>query len=293
MFKIGVYGDMHAGYDGSLGGVPSVEVYSVICGRFTDAGVNAVIPLGDLVHNTAEGKWEAWEAHAEVMREMFALWPMQGNHDDAEGFVAATNGKIPENGPTFGEYSVLAGNIVVVAMNISTGGEKPPNCPSRSQQITWLDRVLTTYKTKPVKIVCWHRPPYTTGMRGSDVCSRCFDAVIHKHKVSLVLCGHTHAFEDFLVNGTPYLVTGGAGGFPHTLDTGPETRQILKLRRVGVETYNYGVISVDTTLARVTTSVDFYDLDGVSIDSFGFSVVSGQRATVSKFKDAVEQAPQE
>jgi hypothetical protein len=58
-----------------------------------------------------------------------------------------------------------------------------------------------------------HRPPYSSGVHGSDTGLRAKLApVLEKHHVQLVLAGHDHDYERMKPqNGVSYVVTGGGG----------------------------------------------------------------------------------
>ncbi len=79
-------------------------------------------------------------------------------------------------------------------------------------QIEWLDRDLEANKL-PWKIIYMHKPPYSSGMHGSDTTLRTLLApVLKRHGVQLVLAGHDHNYERIKPqDGTAYVVTGGGG----------------------------------------------------------------------------------
>lgn len=58
-----------------------------------------------------------------------------------------------------------------------------------------------------------HRPPYSSGLHGSDIALRELIApVAEKHHVQLVLAGHDHDYERMIPqHGVAYVVTGGGG----------------------------------------------------------------------------------
>ncbi len=79
-------------------------------------------------------------------------------------------------------------------------------------QAAWLDADLAA-SNAPWKILYMHRPPYSSGLHGSDLGLRAAIApVAERHHVQLVLAGHDHDYERMIPqNGVAYVVTGGGG----------------------------------------------------------------------------------
>jgi hypothetical protein len=79
-------------------------------------------------------------------------------------------------------------------------------------QVAWLDQDLAATQL-PWKIIYLHKPPYSSGMHGSDTKLRSLLApVLKRHGVQLVLAGHDHNYERIKPqDGTAYVVTGGGG----------------------------------------------------------------------------------
>lgn len=79
-------------------------------------------------------------------------------------------------------------------------------------QAEWLDKDLAA-TSQPWKIIYMHRPPYSSGMHGSDTTLRNVLApVLERHGVQLVLAGHDHNYERIKPQrGVAYVVTGGGG----------------------------------------------------------------------------------
>lgn len=79
-------------------------------------------------------------------------------------------------------------------------------------QVEWLDKDLAA-TTQPWKIIYMHKPPYSSGMHGSDTTLRnLLKPVLKRHGVQLVLAGHDHNYERIKPqDGTAYIVTGGGG----------------------------------------------------------------------------------
>ena len=79
-------------------------------------------------------------------------------------------------------------------------------------QMTWLEQDLAANQL-PWKIIYMHKPPYSSGVHGSDKGLRNKLAPLaEKYGVQLVLAGHDHNYERMKPqNGVAYVVTGGGG----------------------------------------------------------------------------------
>lgn len=65
----------------------------------------------------------------------------------------------------------------------------------------------------PWKIVCFHHPPYNSGIFGNNAyIQRDFVPLLEKYQVDVVFTGHAHDYErTFPINQITYFVTGGGG----------------------------------------------------------------------------------
>ncbi|GAB4328569.1 MAG: hypothetical protein Kow0069_35800 [Promethearchaeota archaeon] len=89
---------------------------------------------------------------------------------------------------------------------------KPVGSVITDEQLAWLDADLARNAGKRWLVVAFHVPPYSTGDYGYNVhVQRQLGPVLEKYGVHVVLTGHDHHYESFLVNGTYYFVTGGGG----------------------------------------------------------------------------------
>jgi hypothetical protein len=64
----------------------------------------------------------------------------------------------------------------------------------------------------PAKVAVFHHAPFTVGLHenNQDVI-RNWIPLFERYGVALVLTGHNHGYEHWIVNGIHYVVTGGGG----------------------------------------------------------------------------------
>lgn len=136
-----------------------------------------------------------------------------------------------------------------------------------SEQIQWLDAQLESAKSDPEVrhiVVSFHRPYFTWskyGTRGETLAMR---DILHPRfvdaGVSVVLCGHVHAFEYFEVDGIPYVVDGGGGA----LGVNPEQtkEEVLETRPEEADYHRFSDASYGIT------TIDFEEDGGFTIQRF-------------------------
>jgi hypothetical protein len=165
----------------------------------SDRPLDLLLTVGDnFYYDDVELIWDrpyGWLSEEGL--EVAAAW---GNHDietDRRRNLVEAVLEPPGN-----YYSARLGKgklIVLDSNNVSDTG-----------QIEWLRRELETAGS-PV-IIAFHHPVYSCGLHGSD---EQIDAhwlpIFEQHEVTLVLNGHDHHYERFLISGTTYVVTGGGG----------------------------------------------------------------------------------
>ena len=82
-------------------------------------------------------------------------------------------------------------------------------------QMQWLEAELSATDADPTRfgaVVAFHRPYFTFGRSRPNVAVReAVHGILVQHDVALVLTGHNHCYERFLVDGITYIVDGGGG----------------------------------------------------------------------------------
>jgi 3',5'-cyclic AMP phosphodiesterase CpdA len=166
--------------------------------------------LGDVAYE--DGTLEQFEHNVfDVYQDLFRsfpVFPISGNHEYETADAAAFREVfvLPENGGPAGVerwYSYDWGPIHFVALDTEL---------VNAEQQAWLDADLAA-TTQPWKVVYLHKPPFSSGVHGSDLAVRDrFVPTFVRHGVQLVLAGHDHDYERTdVLDGITYVVSGGGG----------------------------------------------------------------------------------
>ncbi len=91
------------------------------------------------------------------------------------------------------------------------------------EALNWLEEALAKLQDKRWLIFSHHEPMYTFSSHGPWYEGReVVQPLLEQYGVDLVLSGHNHCYERFLVNDIPYIVTGGGGAPLYSTGSGPE-----------------------------------------------------------------------
>lgn len=171
------------------------------------------------------------ESQDEYTQQYLRLFANQGQRGDATNYF----------GLTFGGVRFLCLD--------SESGEFGD---AESAQRQWLQAELEAARDdSDVReiIVAFHRPPYTLSKHapGSTTVRDALHALYLEFGVRLVLCGHVHAYERFIVDGVTYLVDGGGGALLYDPDEDipvlEETRpDDITARQIASESYGISLI---------------------------------------------------
>lgn len=175
-----------------------------------------------------------------------------GNHD-----VYTENGRhvIRELGVPGHWYTRVIGPVEVVVLD--------SNRPADARQMAFLRSVLSAPRRAAFRVAVFHHPPASCSLHGAnrDV-ERAWLDLFHG-RVDLVLAGHNHTYERFMVGETPYVTTGGGGArlYPSVpgLCKGPGTP-------VRVMTVYHAV--------RLTATPERLLLEAVGLDGVAFDTVA-------------------
>lgn len=123
--------------------------------------------------------------------------PAWGNHDlGGDGTATALGEKRHW-------YTFASGPLRVVVLDA--------NVPGDPAQLRFLKRTLAAAR-QPLRVVAFHQPAYTLGLHApGETQQRLWAPVFRRYGVALVLQGHNHAYERFVVGGVTYITTGGGG----------------------------------------------------------------------------------
>ena len=246
-FDFVVYGDSHAGYEGNPPEIPPSEtIHQTIVDRILTIDPDLILHTGDYTHVELE---ESCQLHYDIAHRLideYDYYLTAGNHDEEDRCTSNSR------------YYFTKKQALFISLPV------PRYTDTLSQEnYNWLKAVLNANKGKRWKFVFFHNPPYTKGMRG---CAEGIRGQIHdllnNYAVDIVFNGHTHAYERFKVDRINYVVTGGAGGVPHTLDGDCDIP--VGALKDSKEGYNYVYVKPKTD----SLTLKAYELDGSLIDSF-------------------------
>ncbi|WP_051293345.1 metallophosphoesterase family protein [Olivibacter sitiensis] len=102
-------------------------------------------------------------------------------------------------------YSFKQGPVYWIILD--TGEDKPDDHPVyagivdfdgyREEQARWLEQVVQQkdFLDAPYRVVMMHIPPFHSGdWHGTTHCRKAFDPIFDKHKIDIVISGHTHRY---------------------------------------------------------------------------------------------------
>jgi len=238
-----------------------------------DYDFEMTLHAGDLQYYDAIFEtWADWfPAHAPILAGG-AFWPTIGNHEeerDGEEFDQ-TYGRYFES-PSQTEAGEPDGDTS--AYHFESGGvhffsvNSEDDIGEFDADFSWLDEALTTAEASEghrFSIVYFHRPIWSVSRNGpSESLRAVIDPVLDAHDVPLVLQGHHHAYERFVVEGRTYIVTGGGGAGLYDLDAQVESRPDEAALRVAAGSFNHGL---RITIRETELDLRAIDRDGTVQD---------------------------
>lgn len=292
-FRFAAYGDTRTNED---------IHQAVIEGIRKQENLSFVINTGDLVsRGSVLEHWKSFFRAAEpLMRETYYV-PCLGNHEDnaAEYFDFFD---LPGNEERF---SFNWGNVHFVALNTEA-----PDVPDGiddsaesslwntkimwdyfAEQRAWLDEDLRHNYGADFLVVFFHVPMYDTKLSRREPqieVRKAFDDIIEKHRVELVLTGHTHNYQHHVKDGTHYLVTGGGGAPLYDIEdsVGVDAPGVETVKQEKV--HHFCVVDVENGRMHV----DAIRVDGSKIEEFSLESRAGSRL-VERRLDAIGGLPWE
>jgi hypothetical protein len=235
-----VYGDSRGGWDNWASTKIVAQAIEAIHPPF-------VISTGDLVDNgrNADDWVDFFTASPFVHNSTF--YPVLGNHESYSKlyfsyFSLSHNERW---------YSFDDGPVHFIGLDSN------PRNAYRLVQLIWLVHDLRT-NSQPFTIVFFHHPLYSSGPHGNATLLRMIWKPIFEHfTVDIVFNGHDHDYERSVVNGIPYVVTGGGGAPLYDVGHSPWTLYSEK-------TYHYCLLTANSSLL----TFEAIKPDGTVFDSF-------------------------
>jgi len=244
--------------------------YGVIAGDIANLdGISFVADLGDVCEwPTAQPDWNLFMAQSAPWMAKYSFAPVMGNHDSL--FDSATQGYDDlqdfmyyqhfgfsySSGPWKNHffYTFNWSNVQFVVGEIADGSQE--NIALMNQS-AWFNETLAKGQDKAFRVLVFHRSLFSSIGDHPDYIAR-IKPIVNKYNVSLVMYGHDHHYERFLVDGHTYLCLGGGGAMQDTsFNVVPES-QFLNLGP------SYTTISFEVDHAVVSTYSEQNDL----IESF-------------------------
>ena len=219
---------------------------------------------------------DTWNSFFAFMQPLMRSAPFHvciGNHefDAPEEATELYDRLFSGQGDTNARWHAVTYGPVRILMLDSESGDL---ADSDSDQVAWADAQLADAASSGLTpIIAFHRPTYSLSKhwRADTALRDSVHSLATRHGVKLVLCGHVHGFERFVVDGVHYTTDGGGGALTYNLDEKREEVEAARpgesdLRVVAERTYGCLEIVVDDGTVRVTRT----NVDGETTDGFSF-----------------------
>nr|MDO8119522.1 metallophosphoesterase family protein [Candidatus Sigynarchaeota archaeon] len=208
-----------------LFGIGHYERIANILARYDD--FSFIAALGDLAQiPDSQSDWNLFMQQSNGWMKQVPIVPSIGNHDST--FDSGTG---TYNDPahfmylkyfgfsyTTGQwanhffYSFNWSNVQFVVGEI---GEASQENIALMDQGLWFNQTLAKGQDKAFRILVFHRSLFSSVGNHPDYIAR-IKPIVDAYNVSLVMYGHDHHYERFLVNDHTYLCLGGGGGLQDT-----------------------------------------------------------------------------
>jgi hypothetical protein len=222
-----------------------------------NAGLAAVLPLGDLQYDSASLADFQASYHPSWGRVKSITHPALGNHEpgNATGYFDYFNGKRVRSGPAGergkGYYSFNIGTWHLIALNSNCARV---SCSAGSAQERWLRADLAANQTT-CTLAYWHHPRFSSGHDGNNTVMQPIWKALYDGGAEVVLSGHSHNYERFYpmnANGRRDKARGirefvvGTGGAFFTGISSPKPNSEVR------QNTTYGVLEVTLSPASYT-----------------------------------------
>ena len=245
------------------------------------AGMAAAI-VPDLVLHGGDMQYQSnpadtWNSFFAYMQPLMRSAPFHaciGNHefDAPEEATELYDRLFSGQGDTDARWHALTYGPVRILMLDSESGDL---ADTESEQVAWADAELAAAVSSGlIPIVTFHRPTYSLSKhwRSDTTLRDSVHSLAVRHGVKMVICGHVHGYERFVVDGIHYVTDGGGGALTYDLD---ENREDVEAARPGesdlrvMAERTYGCMEI--VVADGTVLVTRTNVDGETTDSFSFA----------------------
>ena len=219
---------------------------------------------------------DTWNSFFAFMQPLMRSAPFHvciGNHefDAPEEATELYDRLFSGQGDTDARWHAVTYGPVHILMLDSESGEL---ADTDSDQVAWADAELARAVSNGlIPIVTFHRPTYSLSKhwRSDTTLRDSVHSLATRHGVKLVICGHVHGYERFVVDGIHYVTDGGGGALTYDLDEKREEVEAARpgeseLRVMAERTHGCMAIVIDDGTVFVTRT----NVDGETTDSFSF-----------------------
>ncbi|PIQ26095.1 hypothetical protein COW36_02155 [bacterium (Candidatus Blackallbacteria) CG17_big_fil_post_rev_8_21_14_2_50_48_46] len=180
------------------------KVYAKVIEAVNQLKPDFVVNMGDFTFDALKPHWTTFERITGKVQVPYLT--VVGNHDILFGrsyYETRYTQPNPETG--LDDYSFDYGNSRIIALDSA-------NYNLTDRQFVWLEK---QYQTPLKKFVFTHTPPrygvWDHKLSPSPEISARFMGLNEKYHVDHVFLGHIHLYDKRVINGVPYVVSGGAG----------------------------------------------------------------------------------
>ncbi|MFH1531352.1 MAG: metallophosphoesterase [Pseudomonadota bacterium] len=203
------------------------EAHQMVVDAIAATGPAMVLHTGDLMSSAADiAKWqEFFDIEQELLSNTF-YYPIFGNHEAFGQAYFDTFFHTENNYKNERNWSTIWGDFGFLGIDIFS------NDWSDTEALAWMDQELSRLRENAQwVIVAFHGPMYTFSNHGPWLKGREHVLpLLEQHQVDLVVNGHNHCYEHFLVNGIHHVVSGGGGAPLYGFDAGPPEEQALLVK---------------------------------------------------------------
>jgi len=225
--RVAVYGDTQSGHD----------THRAVIGQVIRWDPDLVLHAGDLVaHGTSLQEWLTFFDIEDPLLRHTPLLTTLGNHE-AESDLYFSLFHLPGNERW---YSFSIGPALFISLELDDSAAFAEG----SEQYDWLKDTLEKRPSKWI-IVWGHIPPHSAWAEDSDETDirEALGPLFEAYGVDVVLSGHHHDFQRYVIEGVTYIVTGGGGG-----ELLPITHTEDGMRAYANEAHFTGLVIRDDTL---------------------------------------------
>lgn len=223
------------------------DKHQMVADAIAATGPAMVLHTGDLMSSGADiAQWqEFFDIEHEVVSNAF-FYPIFGNHEAFGQDYFDTFFHTESNFDNERNWSAIWGDFGLIGMEIYTTDW------SDGEALAWLDQELSRLRESTQWVfVAFHEPMYTFSSHGPWLKGREHVLpLLEQHKVDLIIGGHNHCYEHFLVNGIHHVVSGGGGAPLYGFDAGPPEEQALLVKHHK----DYNFVRVDMQPEQITFS---------------------------------------